>query len=160
MLTDMFGLTPTEASVAIGIVGGKQLAEIAADRVVKTGTVRGSFEDGIRQDADSGPGGIGSARDPRILVDPAARPEETRASRWQVRADLCCACRNRRKKISGSGQKRKFASYPYGGCGMVRRGNMKAVELKVAKMLGRHRSPTDAQWRQYAVRWSASARRA
>ena len=40
MLTDMFGLTPAEASVAIGIVGGKHLAEIAADRGVKIGTVR------------------------------------------------------------------------------------------------------------------------
>jgi DNA-binding CsgD family transcriptional regulator len=40
MLTDMFGLTPAEANVAIGIVGGKQLAEIAAARGVKTGTVR------------------------------------------------------------------------------------------------------------------------
>jgi len=40
MLTDMFVLTPAEASVAIGIVGGKHLAEIAADRGVKTGTVR------------------------------------------------------------------------------------------------------------------------
>jgi DNA-binding CsgD family transcriptional regulator len=40
MLSHMFGLTPAEASVAIGIVGGKQLAEIAADRGVKTGTVR------------------------------------------------------------------------------------------------------------------------
>jgi DNA-binding CsgD family transcriptional regulator len=40
MLTHMFGLTPTEASVAIGIVGGKHLADIAADRGVKTGTVR------------------------------------------------------------------------------------------------------------------------
>jgi len=40
MLTDMFGLTPAEASVAIGIVGGKHLAEIAAARGVKTGTVR------------------------------------------------------------------------------------------------------------------------
>jgi DNA-binding CsgD family transcriptional regulator len=40
MLTDMYGLTPAEASVAIGIVGGKHLAEIAADRGVKIGTVR------------------------------------------------------------------------------------------------------------------------
>ena len=40
MLSHMFGLTPADASVAIGIVGGRQLAEIAADRGVKTGTVR------------------------------------------------------------------------------------------------------------------------
>ena len=40
MLTDLFGLTPAEASVAIGIVGGRHLAEIAADRDVKIGTVR------------------------------------------------------------------------------------------------------------------------
>lgn len=40
MLTDVFGLTPAEASVAIGIVGGRHLAEIAADRGVKIGTVR------------------------------------------------------------------------------------------------------------------------
>jgi len=40
MLSHMFGLTPADASAAIGIVGGRQLAEIAADRGVKTGTVR------------------------------------------------------------------------------------------------------------------------
>jgi len=40
MLTDVFGLTQAEASVAIGIVGGRHLAEIAADRGVKIGTVR------------------------------------------------------------------------------------------------------------------------
>jgi DNA-binding CsgD family transcriptional regulator len=40
MLTDLFGLTPAEASVAIGIVAGRHLAEIAADRGVKIGTVR------------------------------------------------------------------------------------------------------------------------
>jgi DNA-binding CsgD family transcriptional regulator len=39
-LSDLFGLTPAEASVAIGIVGGRHLAEIAADRAVKIGTVR------------------------------------------------------------------------------------------------------------------------
>jgi DNA-binding CsgD family transcriptional regulator len=39
-LTNLFGLTPAEASVAIGIVGGRHLAEIAADRGVKIGTVR------------------------------------------------------------------------------------------------------------------------
>src|SRR5215475_3688442 len=31
MLTDMFGLTPAEASVAIGIVGGKQLAVLRSE---------------------------------------------------------------------------------------------------------------------------------
>jgi DNA-binding CsgD family transcriptional regulator len=40
MLIDVFGLTPAEASVAIGIAAGRQLAEIAADRGVKIGTVR------------------------------------------------------------------------------------------------------------------------
>ena len=40
MLTRMFALTSAEADVAIGIVCGKHLAEIAADRGVKTETVR------------------------------------------------------------------------------------------------------------------------
>jgi DNA-binding CsgD family transcriptional regulator len=40
MLTQMFGLTPAEARVAIGIVCGKNLAEIAGDLGVKIGTVR------------------------------------------------------------------------------------------------------------------------
>ena len=40
MLTDVFGLTPAEANVAVGIVEGRHLADIAADRGVKTGTVR------------------------------------------------------------------------------------------------------------------------
>jgi DNA-binding CsgD family transcriptional regulator len=40
MLTDMFGLTPTEAGVAIGIASGKQLVQIAADRGIKIETVR------------------------------------------------------------------------------------------------------------------------
>src|SRR5215831_13324944 len=40
MLIDLFGLTPAEASVAIGIVGGRHLTEIAVDRGVKVGTVR------------------------------------------------------------------------------------------------------------------------
>jgi DNA-binding CsgD family transcriptional regulator len=40
MLTDLFGLTPAEAEVAIGVVGGKHLAEIAAGRCVQIGTVR------------------------------------------------------------------------------------------------------------------------
>jgi DNA-binding CsgD family transcriptional regulator len=40
MLARMFALTPAEAGVAIGIVGGRHLAEIAADRGVTTETVR------------------------------------------------------------------------------------------------------------------------
>jgi DNA-binding CsgD family transcriptional regulator len=40
ILTQAFGLTGTEADVAIGIVAGKTLAEIAADRGIKIGTVR------------------------------------------------------------------------------------------------------------------------
>ena len=40
MLSDMFRLTPAEASVAVGIASGKQLAEIAADGGVKIETVR------------------------------------------------------------------------------------------------------------------------
>ncbi len=40
MLTDMFGLTPAEASVATGIAAGKHLTEIAADRDAKVETVR------------------------------------------------------------------------------------------------------------------------
>jgi DNA-binding CsgD family transcriptional regulator len=40
ILTQNFGLTCAEADVAIGIVCGKTLAEIAADRGVKIGTVR------------------------------------------------------------------------------------------------------------------------
>ena len=40
MLSDMLKLTPAEASVAVGIASGKQLAEIAADRRVKIETVR------------------------------------------------------------------------------------------------------------------------
>jgi DNA-binding CsgD family transcriptional regulator len=40
MLIDLFGLTPAEASVAIGIVDGRHLIEIAVDRGVKVGTVR------------------------------------------------------------------------------------------------------------------------
>jgi DNA-binding CsgD family transcriptional regulator len=40
MLTQAFGLTPVEADVAIGIACGKPLAEIAACRGTKIGTVR------------------------------------------------------------------------------------------------------------------------
>jgi DNA-binding CsgD family transcriptional regulator len=40
MLTEVFRLTPAEANVAIGIADGRHLAEIAADRGVKIGTVR------------------------------------------------------------------------------------------------------------------------
>jgi DNA-binding CsgD family transcriptional regulator len=40
MLIDLFGLTPAEASIALGIARGWHLAEIAADRGVKIGTVR------------------------------------------------------------------------------------------------------------------------
>ena len=40
MLIDLFGLTPAEASVAVGIVGGRHLTEIAVDRGVKVDTVR------------------------------------------------------------------------------------------------------------------------
>jgi DNA-binding CsgD family transcriptional regulator len=40
LLTQAFGLTPVEADVASGIVFGKTLAEIAADRGVKIETVR------------------------------------------------------------------------------------------------------------------------
>jgi DNA-binding CsgD family transcriptional regulator len=40
MLSEIFGLTPSEASVAIGIAAGKQFGEIAADRGVKIETVR------------------------------------------------------------------------------------------------------------------------
>jgi len=35
-----FGLTPAEAEVAIGIAAGRTLAQIAAERGVKVGTVR------------------------------------------------------------------------------------------------------------------------
>jgi DNA-binding CsgD family transcriptional regulator len=38
VLADLFGLTPAEAGVAIGIATGKSLAEIADDRGVKTET--------------------------------------------------------------------------------------------------------------------------
>ncbi|NJO55617.1 MAG: helix-turn-helix transcriptional regulator [Rhodospirillales bacterium] len=40
MLSRAFGLTPAEVQVAIGIAHGRKLAEIAADRGVKTGTAR------------------------------------------------------------------------------------------------------------------------
>ncbi len=40
ILTQAFGLTGAEADVAIGIAAGKTLVEIAADRGIKTGTVR------------------------------------------------------------------------------------------------------------------------
>jgi DNA-binding CsgD family transcriptional regulator len=40
MLSQSFGLTRTEAEVAIGIASGKALVKIAADRGVKIGTVR------------------------------------------------------------------------------------------------------------------------
>jgi DNA-binding CsgD family transcriptional regulator len=40
MLTEIFGLTPSEARVAIAIAAGKQFAEIALDRGVKIDTVR------------------------------------------------------------------------------------------------------------------------
>jgi DNA-binding CsgD family transcriptional regulator len=40
MLIDLFGLTPAEASIALGIASGWHLAEIAAARRVKIGTVR------------------------------------------------------------------------------------------------------------------------
>jgi DNA-binding CsgD family transcriptional regulator len=40
MLAEMFGLTPTEVAVSIGIAAGRQLAEIAADRGIGIETVR------------------------------------------------------------------------------------------------------------------------
>jgi DNA-binding CsgD family transcriptional regulator len=40
MLSETFGLTDTEAGVALGIASGRQLAEIAADRGVKIETIR------------------------------------------------------------------------------------------------------------------------
>jgi len=40
LLCRMFGLTPAEVRIAIGIAGGKSLAEIAADHGLKIGTVR------------------------------------------------------------------------------------------------------------------------
>ena len=40
MLSQAFGLTQTEAEVAIGVVSGKTLPRIAADRGVKVGTIR------------------------------------------------------------------------------------------------------------------------
>jgi DNA-binding CsgD family transcriptional regulator len=40
MLSELFSLTDAEASVAVGIAGGQQLAEIAADRGVKFETIR------------------------------------------------------------------------------------------------------------------------
>jgi DNA-binding CsgD family transcriptional regulator len=40
ILTQAFGLTPAEADTAIGIASGKTLAQIAAERGVKIGTVR------------------------------------------------------------------------------------------------------------------------
>jgi DNA-binding CsgD family transcriptional regulator len=40
MLTQAFGLTPVEADIAIGIVAGRTLAQIAGDRGVTIGTVR------------------------------------------------------------------------------------------------------------------------
>ena len=40
ILTDMFGLTPTEAGIAASIAVGRQLANIAADRGVTIETVR------------------------------------------------------------------------------------------------------------------------
>ncbi len=39
-MTQAFGLTEAEADVAIGIVSGKSLAEIAAERGIKIGIVR------------------------------------------------------------------------------------------------------------------------
>jgi DNA-binding CsgD family transcriptional regulator len=40
MLAEMFGLTPAEAGVAVGIAAGRQLSEIATDRGIKIETVR------------------------------------------------------------------------------------------------------------------------
>jgi DNA-binding CsgD family transcriptional regulator len=40
ILTQAFGLTGAEADVAIGIASGRTLAQIAADRGIKIGTVR------------------------------------------------------------------------------------------------------------------------
>jgi len=40
LLIQTFGLTPAEADVAVGIVSGKSLTDIAAERGVKVGTVR------------------------------------------------------------------------------------------------------------------------
>jgi DNA-binding CsgD family transcriptional regulator len=40
LLAEVFGLTPAEAGVAIGIAAGRQLAEIAADRGISIETVR------------------------------------------------------------------------------------------------------------------------
>jgi len=40
VLTQTFGLTPTEVEITIGIASGKSLSEIAAKRGVKVGTVR------------------------------------------------------------------------------------------------------------------------
>jgi DNA-binding CsgD family transcriptional regulator len=40
MLMQTFALTRAEADVAIGVVSGRTLAEVAADRDIKIGTVR------------------------------------------------------------------------------------------------------------------------
>src|SRR5215475_153976 len=67
------------------------------------------------------------------------------ASRRQAGVDLCWLAVSG-QKISESRQKRKFAPYPYGGCGMARQGCMKSGRSgKVAKMFGRHGSPQDAE---------------
>ncbi|MBV8696501.1 helix-turn-helix transcriptional regulator [Bradyrhizobium sp.] len=44
LLAQAFGLTPTESDIAIGIVSGKSLAEVAAWRHIKIGTVRGHLK--------------------------------------------------------------------------------------------------------------------
>jgi DNA-binding NarL/FixJ family response regulator len=40
LVAQLFGLTPAELEVAVGIARGKKLAEIAADQGIKVGTVR------------------------------------------------------------------------------------------------------------------------
>jgi hypothetical protein len=113
MLTDMFGLTPAEASVAIGIVAGKQLAEIAADRGVKTGTVR-VYSKTVFANSDSRPGRIGSACDPRGLPDPAARLGR-RKRRARGRALMFVGLPDRREKNFGIGAKKKICILPTWG---------------------------------------------
>jgi hypothetical protein len=72
MLSQAFGLTRAEADVAIGIVSGRPLSKIAADRGVKIGTVRTHL---FLQDPYARPGRPDSGADASGLPRNAQRTE-------------------------------------------------------------------------------------
>ncbi|HKD31136.1 MAG TPA: helix-turn-helix transcriptional regulator [Xanthobacteraceae bacterium] len=76
MLTDLFGLTPAEARVAIGVVDGRHLAEIAADRGVKIGTVRNYSKIAFRKTGTRGQAELAALLTRLAFLAPSRRGEE------------------------------------------------------------------------------------